>query len=475
VTPVDVHDAEEYDASAFGAVSGELKRWHKITIGFLGQPTGERNNIVNAFLDYKLDVTFAHVETGTTFVVPGYYAADGNAANTGASSGSTWLCHFRPSLVGDWTWTARYVTGDNAAVDTDSSTNAVPIISADFFDGATGTFTVQETDKVAPDLRARGLLQYVDQHHLQFQGDSTYFLKAGADSPENLLAYADFDDTPNNGNWRKDWAPHLPDYQEGDPTWAGGKGKGLMGAVNYVAAQGMNAVSFLTMNIAGDDKNVFPFLTDDPADFTRYDCSKLAQWDVVLDHAESKGLFLHVKTQETENDQLLDGGEELGMERKLYYRELVARFGHHLALNWNLGEENTNTEAQRRAFAQYIRSVDPYDHPITMHTYPGAQESNFAPLLGADSPLDSVSLQTRTDSGFYQTLEWVTRSAASNHPWVVTYDEQVPSTDGVVPDAVDPQHDVIRKYVLWANFLAGGAGVEYYFGKRVQCVIIVMC
>ena len=28
------------------------------------------------------------------------------------------------------------------------------------------------------------------------------------------------------------------------------------------------------------------------------------------------------------------------IEGKLYYRELIARFGHHMAMNWNLGEEN---------------------------------------------------------------------------------------------------------------------------------------
>lgn len=43
------------------------------------------------------------------------------------------------------------------------------------------------------------------------------------------------------------------------------------------------------------------------------------------------GLMLHVVTQETENDRLLDGGEP-GFERKLYYRELIARFAHHPAL-----------------------------------------------------------------------------------------------------------------------------------------------
>jgi hypothetical protein len=88
----------------------------------------------------------------------------------------------------------------------------------------------------------------------------------------------------------------------------------------------------------------------------RLDCSKLDQWEIVFEHATKKGFYLHFKTQETENDSsgeayALDNGA-LGSERKLYYRELIARYGHHLALNWNLGEENTNTEQQRKDFAQ---------------------------------------------------------------------------------------------------------------------------
>ena len=62
------------------------------------------------------------------------------------------------------------------------------------------------------------------------------------------------------------------------------------------------------------------------------DVSKLAQWEIVFEHADKKGLFLHFKMQERENSFLLDGGE-LGTERKLYYREPIARFGHHLSLD----------------------------------------------------------------------------------------------------------------------------------------------
>jgi hypothetical protein len=129
-------------------------------------------------------------------------------------------------------------------------------------------------------------------------------------------------------------------------------------------------------------------------------------------------MFLHFKTQETEKDQMLDGGE-LGNDRKLYYRELIARFGHHLALNWNLGKENTNTDAQRKAFADYCKEIDPYAHPVVMHTYAGTQEENYEPLLSYPT-FDGVSIQTGQDSGFSQPLQWVNRSA-------VSFDEQSPS------------------------------------------------
>ena len=44
----------------------------------------------------------------------------------------------------------------------------------------------------------------------------------------------------------------------------------------------------------------------------------------------SASLSLMVMRQE--NDQLLDGGD-LGIERKLFYREFIARFGHHVSLS----------------------------------------------------------------------------------------------------------------------------------------------
>jgi hypothetical protein len=47
---------------------------------------------------------------------------------------------------------------------------------------------------------------------------------------------------------------------------------------------------------------------------------------------------------------------------------------------------------------------------------------------------------------------------------VVANDEQGSALEGIKPDNIDPTHDYVRKDVLWGNVMAGGAGVEYYYG-----------
>ena len=198
-------------------------------------------------------------------------------------------------------------------------------------------------------------------------------------------------------------------------------------------------------------------------DRQRIDISKLAQWEVVFEHADRMGMLLHFKTQEKENDQLLDGGQ-LWLERKLYYRELIARFGHHLALQWNLGEGNTNTNAEQQAYVRFFNEIDPYNHPIVIHADYESQSQVFDSLLHNDC-LQGVSLQSKPMEIFKNTLDWVEKSKyAHGQRWVVTSDEQLPSSRGLVPDSIDPALDKFRKHALWGNLMAGGAGIEYFFG-----------
>lgn len=465
------------------SITGELKLWHKVTLTVRGPHARETDNNPNPFTDYRFEVTFTHESGQPSYVVPGYFAADGQAAETSATAGDCWRVHFRPDKTGLWRYRVSFIQGKHAALDRSVRGTAVRPP-----DGLEGTFKIGPTDKRPPDFRARGRLRYVGKRYLQFAGNGEYFLKAGADAPETFLAYRDFDGTLPGKAPLKTWGPHVRDWRPGDPVWKGDRGKGIIGALNYLASKGLNAVSFIPYNAGGDGDNVWPFV--DRNDKLDYDVSKLEQWGIVFDHAQNLGLFLHFKLQETEMDdermgverkpvrvpEALDGGA-LGPERKLYCRELVARFGHALALNWNIGEENTQTTEEQLAMAAYLREVDPYDHPIVVHTYPNDQERVYTPLLGKPE-FTGVSLQNPWNQVHQRTLHWIEASARAGHPWVVANDEQNPAQYGVPPDPgyqgfqgqdregkpVGYTHHDIRKYTLWGNLMAGGAGVEYYFG-----------
>ncbi len=476
--------------SAPAKVTGERKLWHKLTLTWAG-PQSAEDAEENPFTDYRLEVTFKHKSGSPTYLVPGYFAADGRASESSARSGNQWRVHFAPDKTGVWTYKAAMVKGPRVAVDGDAKGTAVNGVN-----GETGTLTIVASDKKGNDFRAKGRLDYVGEHYLRFAGNQEYFLKAGTDSPETLLAYEEFDGTITRKIPLKKYAPHVGDWQNGDPTWKTDKGKGLIGALNYLAGKGMNSISFLTYAAGGDGDNVWPHVSapqDSPAAKLRMDVSKLDQWQIVFDHAQAKGLYLHFKLQEQENDDnrigsepregivsaAMDGGR-LGIERKLYLRELIARFGYSLALNWNLGEENTQSAEEQRDMAKFIQDTDPYRHHIVVHTFPPWQDRVYTKLIGEQSVLTGASLQMHWNEVHKRTLQWRNESARSGRKWVVANDEQGPASHGVPPDdgykgfagkdrqgkPVHSMHD-IRKKTLWGNLLAGGAGVEYYFGYQL--------
>ncbi|MBD3275273.1 MAG: DUF5060 domain-containing protein [Candidatus Marinimicrobia bacterium] len=468
-----------------GEISGELQTWHKVTITFTGPETSEQAD-PNPFTDYRLNVTFTN--GNTVYRVPGYYAADGNAANSSADSGNKWQVHFSPDKTGMWKYEVSFRKGTNIAVDDDPKAGS----SAGYMDGSEGSFTVEETDKTGRDFRARGRLQYVGEHYLKSARSGEYFLKCGADAPENFLAYYEIDHTPDVGDRLKRWEDHAQDYNDDANEYLWGpnqqQGKNILGSINYLSEKGMNVFSFLTFNVDGDDRNVFPHLlkvslddyekasndNDDRNQWEemvihdRFDVSKLAQWERIFSYGQMKGMFLHFKTQETENDQKMDGGA-VGPERKLYYRELIARFGHHLALNWNLGEENTQTIQQLREATEYFAQNDPYKHLVVVHTYPDQHEKYYGALKGDQSELTGLSIQTnRPDfSRVHEVVKkWVKESADTGKKWVVACDEPGDAQHALLPDAENPDHDNARMNGLWGTFMAGGCGTEWYFGYQ---------
>jgi len=432
--------------------------WQPLAIDFQG-PSASESGSPNPFLDYRLQVTFTGPQ-GQKYNVPGFFDGDGN----GGGTGNVWRVRFTPDAPGSWNYKASFVKGTNAAIQT---TGGTPVS----FDGQSGTFSVGSRDANAPGFLSKGRLAYDGRFHLKTMGDGKYWIKGGTDSPENLLAYTGFDNTVGS----HDYDRHVQHWKTGDPYWGGGKG--IIGLVNYLGSKNVNSIYFLPMNIGGDGKDVWPYSgTINPAgassnDNTHFDISKLHQWEIVFSHAQKKGILLHFVLNEAEvaNKKELDNGV-LGTERKLFYREFVARFGHHNAVQWNLCEEfDTNFNPgndQVRSWATYIRSIDPYDHPITIHN--GLQPK----FVIGDSRFDLTSTQQHTGN-YGDLVEDYRRDAqSSGRPITISLDEfwAVKKTDDEIHTKRDWTYDsgqsFLRKNVLWPVYMSGGQ-LEYILSEML--------
>lgn len=450
-------------------VRGDLHTWHKVVIDFSGPNTSEKMK-PNPFTDYRMDVTFTG-PSNQVYKVPGFYAADGHAAETSSDSGNVWRVNFAPDEAGTWSFSTSFVTGTDIAAQLEGGE------SAGFFDNSTGNFEISDaTDLDSKDFRSKGKLVYVNDHYLQFKGTGEYFLKAGANSPEVFLEYSGFDNTPSN----RTYPNHIADYVEGeDSLWQDDQGKGIVGAINYLSKTGVNALYFLTMNAYGDGKNAWPWIHQDSIKV--YDVSKLEQWEIVFEHMTKKGVMPHFVLTETENEayfELVEDGSTGGFatSRKIYYREMVARFGHHPAVTWNIGEENgwedpsgsiyktANTDQQRIEASDYVRALTYYNDHITIHNGPSTDDYIYDALLGVESHTGPAFQWNYGPLIHDKILEWRNKSTASGHKWVVNMDEAwLGGGFGLV--------SAWRTDMVWGTFMAGGAGVELYVGSGKDLTI----
>jgi PelA/Pel-15E family pectate lyase len=431
-------------------VEGHRVVWHPISISFEGPTAAQTDDSPNPFLDLRLQVAFNGPDN-QLFVVPGFFDGDGKCE----AKGNVWRARFSPNLPGEWRYEASFRKGSRVAIELAPEAGE-PIA----FPNTSGRFEIAPRDPDAPGFLKWGRLNYVGQHYLKFQ-DGSFWLRGGIDEPENFLAYAGFDRTPKKHRY----ADHEADWQEGDPDWGEGRGRAIIGALNYLANQHVNSIYFLTMNVGGDGNDVWPWTNPiDPRgshhnDNFHFDVSKLGQWETVFAHAQRRGIFLHFVFNEAEaaNKRELDDGE-LGPERKLYYREMVARFGHHPALEWNLCEEyNLNFDfgpGRLRAFADYIRAIDPYDHPIAVHSAGDPVEALRFSYGDSRFGLTSVQLNQRPIHEVTEAIRQATRQAGRPLPVSLdefTLDRGQRASHIPVDDAAGH-----RREKIWPTYFSGG-------------------
>ena len=68
-------------------------RWQTVTMTFEG-PEASEGGAPNPFLDYRMSVRFTHEASGYEAASAGFFAADGNAAESSAKSGNKWRVRF---------------------------------------------------------------------------------------------------------------------------------------------------------------------------------------------------------------------------------------------------------------------------------------------------------------------------------------------------------------------------------------------
>lgn len=284
-----------------------------------------------------------------------------------------------------------------------------------------------------------------------------YFMKTGLGSPENLFGYAGFTglNIPNDnlvpgqaGDYPAEFATgfvhdyrvsydiagstqdvledHFGDWGLGMPDWPANnameQGKSVIGALKYISDLGLNSIYFLPMNLGGDGRDTHPFADLVPVpvggtpprneypnerqfdDQVRiYDVKRMREWNTVLEFCMEHGLMANFILAEQELPNMLwlsDGigaGQTLnrvGPLRKLFLKNLIAMFGHNVAIQWTLCEENGDPAAGYNEFnfdeletmAQWILAWDAYEHPVTVHPrpYTTTSQDRHGPLFFDD-------------------------------------------------------------------------------------------
>jgi hypothetical protein len=387
---------------------GVYSKWSKVEIVLTGPDSSSAADNPNPF-DIVVDVTFTSA-SGRSYNVPAFYDGDGQ----GGADGNVWKVRFSANEVGEWDFGT-------------SSSNAL-------LDDQFGTFQVTAPKDCQPytpgglqDFDCAGRLTYVGGHFLKFT-DGGFWIKGGIDDPENFI-----------GDAFGDWASKRA-------------------AVDFLSSHGVNSIYLIANNIDGDRNDTWPWLGDTPseakANTDRFDVGKLKAWDDFFTYVQSKGIVLHFV--------LNDDSAWHDYDHDRYYREMIARFGYHPALIWNLSEEANEiyTDEEQVSLADTLQDMDPFDHPVTVHRTPPW------PFLGDDN-FDLTSIQPgEGSSDFARTaltdyngivIDHIQQSEAEDWPIPVMIDEtpRVTSVD-------DSVRFKMRSEVVFPIFLAGG-GYELHF------------
>ena len=209
--------------------------------------------------------------------------------------------------------------------------------------GRTGSFQVTDPPANAPEFHRKGRIEYVGARCLKFR-EGGYWLKFGADEPENLLGTA-----------------------FGLNDWEAKKQE-----IDYLAARRINSVYVMTHTLEGDANDVWPWVGATPEEakrnHQRFDAAKLEKWRELFEHAQAKGIVIQLVLE--------DDSGWTGHDHARHYREIIARFGYLAGGMWESlvrapggfadGERVWNELAATRTFMESLpfHEMHPANHVV---------------------------------------------------------------------------------------------------------------
>lgn len=358
--------------------------------------------------EIQVDVTFTS-PNGKSYIVPAFYDGDG----IGGMDGNIWKVRFAPDITGSWSFNV-----------------ADPIVQFNRYEGGFQVLPFSgcdNNDGPPLDLNCYGRLEYVGGQYLRFQ-NGVYWIKGGVDDPENFLGDA-------FGDWQA-----------------------KREAIDYLSSKGVNSIYVITNNIDGDRNDTWPWVGDTPqeakANSDRFNIAKLQQWEDFFSYVQSKGIVLHIVLND---DSAWDG-----YNKDLYIREMIARFGHHPGIIWNVGEEANEifSNEEQIALAADIQRRDPFNHPVTVH------RKTPWPFIGNLS-FDLTSIQIGDGS-----RDFSSANVENYNDIVITHRERSVEQCHTIPVMIDETPRItsvneqtrtkLRTQVLYPIFFGGGNFEMHY-------------
>lgn len=311
-------------------LDAQIHKWEVFEISFVSA-----DSLTNPF-DIELNCIWKKPNGIDSIIVPCFY--DGNGV--GGQDGRVWKCRLHLDTIGVWTY---YTTGSGDAG----------------LDGYSGDTLVIESLS-----SEKGAIEVCPTHPYRMRykenGEPAFLSAAFLD--ENWSWDGSYSGDPEFSNTMVYLSHEIGDTTRNE----------MIKANMYYKNKRMN----IYLANSGDYPNmntpdVLPWVgTYNNLDYTKFNLPRMHNWDEWIQTVIDSGLAVHFWFLADNSYQLRVPGNLSETNFKRLIRYAVARWGGYSRVLWCLTleyEENNPDTSEWNKYGKYLREVDPYNHPRTIH------------------------------------------------------------------------------------------------------------